>query len=62
MVRISNIKIYEDLTNEDILKKTISKYKIKNTDVLKWNISKKSIDARKKDDVHYNFAIDNSRD
>ena len=58
MIRISNIKIYEDLTNEDILKKTISKYKIKNTDVLKWNISKKSIDARKKDDVHYNFAID----
>ena len=58
MIRISNIKIYEDISKEDILKKVIAKYKINKSNIIEWNIAKKSIDARKKNGIHYNFAID----
>ena len=58
MIRISNVKIYEDISNEEIFNIVIKKYKILKQDVQKWYISKKSIDARKKDDVHYSFCID----
>lgn len=58
MVRITNIKIYENISNEEVFKIAINKYKINRNDILSWQISKKSIDARKKDDVHFNYSID----
>lgn len=58
MIRVSNIKIRKDLSEEDVYKYTIEKNKIHEQDILDWQISKKSIDARKKDDVHYNYSID----
>ena len=58
MLKISNIKIYEDLSNEELLNKIISKYKINKSDVVDFHIIKKSIDARKKDDIHYNFTVE----
>ena len=58
MIRISNIKIYENLSKEDLLKKVISKYKINSNEIIEWHISKKSIDARKKDDIHFIYSID----
>lgn len=58
MIRVSNIKIRKDLSEEDIYKYTIEKNRIHEQDILDWQISKKSIDARKKDDVHYNYSID----
>lgn len=58
MIRISNIKIYEDLSDTEILKRIQKKYHILDNNILSWHISKKSIDARKKDDVHYSFSID----
>lgn len=58
MIRISNIKIYEDVSDEEIFNIVIKKYKIVRENVKKWNISKKSVDARKKDDVHYSYSID----
>ena len=58
MVRITNIKIRENISNEEVFKIAINKYKINSKDVLSWQISKKSIDARKKDDVHFIYAID----
>lgn len=58
MIRISNIKICEDISNEEIFYIVLKKYKISKEDVLEWNISKKSIDARKKDNVHYSYSID----
>lgn len=58
MLRINNIKIIEDLSNEDLIKYVCNKFKINILDIISWNISKKSIDARKKDDVHYVFSID----
>lgn len=58
MIRISNIKIYKDISDKEILDIIIKKYKIAKDDIKEWHISKKSIDARKKDDVHYSYSID----
>lgn len=58
MIRISNLKIYEDISNEEIFDIIINKYKISKKDIKSWHISKKSIDARKKRDVHYSYSID----
>lgn len=58
MLRINNIKITQDLPNEDLIKHICNKFKINILDIISWNISKKSIDARKKEDVHYVFSVD----
>lgn len=58
MLRINNIKIYEDISNNEILEKALLKNKIKKSDIINWKISKKSIDARDKKNVHYNYSID----
>ena len=58
MLRISNIKIRKNLSNQEILEIALKKYKIHKQDILEWYISKQSIDARKKDDVHYIYSID----
>lgn len=57
MLRINNIKIYENLDNDQLIDKIAKKYNILKTDILYWNIIKKSIDARKKNDVHFNYSI-----
>ena len=58
MLRLSNIKIYEDISDDELLEFAIKKFKVKKADILEWHIVKKSIDARKKTDVHYNYTID----
>lgn len=57
MLRIDNIKIYEDLTEEELLLKISKKYKIAKQDIIEFSIVKKSIDARDKSNVHYNYAV-----
>lgn len=58
MLRINNIKIYDNLSDNEILQIALIKHNINKNDILNWHISKKSIDARKKDDVHFNYSID----
>ena len=58
MFRINNIKIRKDISNNEIFEITIKKNRIDKSDVINWNISKKSIDARNKEDVHYIYCID----
>lgn len=58
MIRISNIKIYDDLSEEEVFYFVLKKYNISKNDILDWNISKKSIDARRKKDIHYNYSLD----
>ena len=58
MLRLSDIKIYEDISDDDVLNFAIQKFKVSKSDILDWYIVKKSIDARKKADVHYNYTID----
>ena len=58
MIRLKNIKIRENLNEDEVLKKAVQKNKIKLEEVEKWYIYKKSIDARKKEDIFYNYTID----
>ncbi len=57
MIRIDNIKIRENLSDTEVFKKAIEKNKIKKEEVEEWHIYKKSIDARKKEDIYYNYSI-----
>lgn len=58
MFRINNIKIRKNLSDTDLFEYVIKKYKLEKQDILKCFISKKSIDARNKSDVHYTYSID----
>ena len=58
MLRINNLKIRKDLTENEVIDLAIEKNNINRNDILNIFISKKSIDARKKDDVHYTYSID----
>ena len=56
--RLKNIKIKQDISNKEVLKKACNKYHIHTQAILDFRIYKKSVDARNKDDVHYNYTID----
>ncbi len=58
MLRLENIKIYTDLTEEEVVKEALKKAHIKKEDLKNINIVKKSIDARNKEDVHYTYSFD----
>lgn len=58
MYRIENIKIREDLDNQELIEYICKKYRISIRDILSWSIFKKSIDARDKNDIFYNYTID----
>ena len=56
MIRISNIKYPIEMPEENIIEFAVRKYRINGiTDV---RIVKKSIDARKKNDIHYVYTLD----
>ena len=57
MLRINNVKIYDNFTNNQLLDFVCNKFKINKNDVIDFIISKKSIDARKKNDVHFNYCF-----
>ena len=58
MVRISNIKIRKDITDQELFDIVFKKYKIDQKDVMEKRIIKKSIDARNKNDIFYNYSIE----
>ena len=58
MIRLNNIKIKQNLPNKEVFKFAIKKFHINSADIIEWHISRKSIDARKKDDISYNYSID----
>lgn len=55
MLKINELKIYEDISEEKVIEKALKKYKI--DDCISAKITKKSIDARDKNDVHYSYAL-----
>jgi len=57
-MRISNIKIYKDIEDIEVLKIACKKSKIDINKISNWYIVKKSIDARDKKDVHYNYSLE----
>lgn len=58
MVRISNIKVRYDYEVDELFDFIYKKYGINKNDVSKRRIVKKSIDARNKEDVFYNYAVE----
>ena len=56
--RLENIKIRQDISDKDALKIACNKYHVQIQEIIDYRIYKKSIDARNKDDVHYNYTID----
>ena len=57
MLRIDNLKIYSDLTEAEVLNKALNNYKINSNDNISFNIVKKSIDARNKNNIFYNYSL-----
>lgn len=58
MIRINNIKIKQDLDKDQLFNEIFKKYKIDSKTVITKRIVKKSIDARKKTDIFYNYSVE----
>lgn len=58
MLRLKDIKIRENLNDEDVVKLALKKSKMNIDEVKTWQIFKKSVDARDKNDVHFVYTID----
>ena len=58
MIKITNIKIKADLFDNELFEKIYKKYKINKNDVTERRIIKKSIDARNKADIFYNYSVE----
>lgn len=56
MIRISGMKL--KLKDRDIKKAVMAELKVKETSVKNIMIRRKSLDARKKDDIHYIYTVD----
>ena len=56
MIRISGMKL--KLKDRDIKKAVMAELRIKETSVKNIMIRRKSLDARKKDDIHYIYTVD----
>lgn len=57
-MRISDVKVFEDIDESSLIDIVCKKNKINKDDVCSWSIYKKSIDARDKSKVHYNYTVD----
>lgn len=58
MIKVRQIKVdIEDKNIETIKRKTIEKLKINKSDLLDLKIIKESIDARKKETIHYSYEV-----
>ena len=60
MIRIANIRVALDGDGEAPLNTALKKLKAKKSQVKNWRISKKSVDARDKGDVHFVMSVDMS--
>ena len=58
MIKITNIRIKADLSDDELFEKIYKKYKINKNDVTERRIIKKSIDARNKADIFYNYSVE----
>ena len=58
MYRLNNIKIRENISNDEVLLRALKKFNIPRSSVDYWRIYKKSIDARDKNDIHFVYTID----
>lgn len=52
-----NIKIYDNLSEEQVINQAIKKNRINNKDIIEAKISKRSVDARDKKNIYFNYTI-----
>ncbi len=57
-MKIQNIKIYENKTTDEIFNIACKKAKLNPMDITAWHITKMSVDARNKKDIHFNYSIE----
>lgn len=58
MIRINQLKLAVDHTKEDLLAKAAKLLRIPVTEIQSYEIIKQSVDARKKEEIHYIYSID----
>lgn len=58
MIKISNVKIRSDISEDKLFAYIAKKYKINENDIIQKRIVKKSIDARNKSDIFYNYSVE----
>ncbi len=58
MIRVANIKMPLDGNEESLLKAALKKLQADRSQVKNWRVSKKSVDARDKGDVHFVLSVD----
>lgn len=58
MIRLENIKVYDDLSDRDVLEVAVNQKHLDIAHVTDFVIIKKSIDARNKNNIYYNYTID----
>ena len=57
MIRLENVKIRDDIEDDEVVFRACKKYGVDKNDVNDFYIFKKSIDARNKDDIFYNYTV-----
>ena len=57
MYRLSDIKIRDNLSEEQVIDIALKKYKINKNDVKNAYINKRSVDARNKNDIFFNYSL-----
>ena len=58
MIRINQCKVSVPYTMQDVEKKVSQILHCKSEDIQKIHIVKESLDARKKDNIHYAYVVD----
>ena len=57
MFRIDEYKVFENISDEKLFEKVIKKYKINKGDIVSITIIRKSVDCRKKDNIHFSYSF-----
>ena len=57
LLQVSQVKLPIGYTDEDVRKACIRKLKVNENELITYEIKKKSIDARKKEDIHYSLSV-----
>ena len=57
MYRLSDIKIRDNLSEDKVIDIALKKYKINKNDVKNVYINKRSVDARNKNDIFFNYSV-----
>lgn len=57
MFRIDEYKVFENISDEKLFEKVIKKYKINKRDIVSITIIRKSVDCRKKNNIHFSYSF-----